>query len=200
MAYDEFEIDRIKHALGDMCIAWAHLEEGCFMVLFYTMRDIEYTAYELIRNELDLRGALQVCKGHAVANRWERHSDHIPILVDLIDGEIRAARNRFIHDPITSGVTSYIRQSYVTRYPKSPHKLDVHIGTHTEVSSEEIYTFTRAVRALERYAGSIVQYLDWLDGERQFDWEFPSMELAQLGAHFAITEYTQIAKSRGSVR
>ncbi|TJW51111.1 MAG: hypothetical protein E5X65_24625 [Mesorhizobium sp.] len=200
MAIHEHELDRIKHALGDMCIAWAHLEEACFVILLYTMSSVELSAFELIRNELDFRGALQVCKGHAVANRWERHSDHIPILVDMIDGEIRSARNRLIHDPITDGVHSYVRTSNVTRYRKSPHKIHVQIGTYTDVSSDEIYTLTRSIRALERYAGAIIQHLDWLDGERQIKWEFPSMELAQLGAHFAITEYTQIAKSRGSAR
>jgi len=179
-----------------MCIAWAHLEEGCYTILLYTLHDIEYTAYELIRNELDLRRALQVCKAHAVANNWAEHSNHIPALVDLIDNEVRNARNRYVHDPITAGVKSYSRQTYATRFRKTPHRLDVEMYSFADISSDEIYALTRAIRALESYSGSIIQYLDWLDGEDPRDWPYPTMESAQLSAYFAIKEYTHLTTSR----
>lgn len=159
-----------------MCIAWAHLEEACFVILYYTMRDVEYTAFELIRNELDIRRALQVCKAHAIANRWDRHCDHIPTLVDMVDGEVRVARNRYVHDPIFIGSGSYVRQTYATRYRKSPHKVHATITQFADVDSEEIYALTRAIRQLERYAGSIVTFLDWrLEGQDFFP-DDPDME------------------------
>lgn len=194
MAYDEYEIDRIKHALGDMCIAWAHLEEGCFTILLYMMNE-SYSVWEFLRGELDFARAIQVCKAHAIGNNWDVHCDHIPVLVDMIDRDIRPPRNRYVHDQISYGVNSFIRQSYRTRYRKIPFKgLEV-VGDYGPITSDEIYALTRSIRALERYAGSIIQHLDWLEGERHYPWEFPSMELAQLAAHFAIVEYSQHTKS-----
>ncbi len=181
-----------------MCIAWAHLEEACFVILFYTMHDVEYTAFELIRNELDFRRALQVCKGHAIANNWDRHCDHIPTLVDMVDGDTRIARNRYVHDPISAGTNSYVRQMNITRYRKSPHKIEVQIGDFADVNSDEIYALTRTIRQLEKYASSIVSYLDWrLEGET-LDVDDPDMELSRLGAQLAIAEYTSLTQSRKS--
>ncbi|NLS02849.1 hypothetical protein HGP14_05615 [Rhizobium sp. P32RR-XVIII] len=198
MAYDEFEIDRIKHALGDMCTAWAHLEEACFSILFFIM-GTEDTAYQLIRNELDFRRAIQVCKGHAVANHWHDHCDHIPVLVDMIDGDIRVNRNRYVHDPIYYyGSESFERHTYKTRFKKVPfNKLEILLGDYAPISSDEIYALSRAIRALENYAGSIIQFYDWLEGEEDYLWG-KSMASAQLSAYFAISEYTQLTKSRGS--
>ena len=163
------------------------------------MRD-SYSVWEFLRNELDFARALEVCKANAIANNWESHCDHIPVLVDMIDRDIRPKRNRYVHDPITYGTKSFIRQSYRTKYRKTPFKGIEVIGEYEPVSSDEIYTLTKAIKALEKYAGAIIQYQDWLDGERHYPWEYPSMDLAQLGAHFSIAEYTQLTKSSGETR
>lgn len=196
MPYEKFEIDRIKHALGDVCLAWGHLEDGVYSILSYIMSGVENTAFELIRNELDFRRALQVCKAHAIANSWDIHCDHIPILVDYIDGPLRSARNRYVHDPIYCGVKSYERTSYVTRYrrPKS-FRFIAEIGTHTPVYSEEIYALARAIRSAEKYAASIIKYLDYaLEGDELLPTD-PTMGLSQLGLHFSIEEYTSLTKA-----
>jgi hypothetical protein len=197
LAYDEFEIDRVKHALGDLCHAWADLEDTCFTILFYMMQD-SYTVWEFLRNELDFIRALEVCKAHAVGNNWEAHCDHIPILVEMIDKSVRTPRNRYVHDPVSHGPNSLIRTTHKTRYRKVPFKGIQVTGEYGPLFSEEIYALGKAVRALDSYAGAIVQYQDWLDGERHYPWEFPSMEIAQLGAHFAIAEYTHLTKSLGA--
>jgi len=199
LAYDKNELDRVKHAIGEMCLAWAHLEDSCFTILLYEMQD-SYSVWEFLRNELDFSRALEVCKAHSIANNWDRHCDHIPVLADMIDRDVRTPRNRYVHDPISYGTNSLIRQTHRTRYKKIPFKGIHVVGEYGPVSSDEIYALCGAIRALEKYAGSIIQYRDWLDGERHYPWEFPSMELAQLGAHFAITEYTHLTKSSGAAR
>jgi len=115
----------------------------------------------------------------------------------MIDREVRTPRNRYVHDPISFGSKSFIRITHKTRYRKVPFKGVEVTGDYTPICSEEIYALTRAIKALDDYAGAIVQHQDWLDGERHYPWEYPSMELAQLGAHFAIAEYTQFTKSLG---
>lgn len=198
MAYDENEIDKIKHALGDMCIAWAHLEDGCYTILNQIV-DGELSAMEFLRNELDFGRALQVCKAHAIGNNWEAHCEHIPVLVEMIDQTIRPRRNRYVHDPIYSGLGSLERRTPKTRYVNVPFKgVQVLLADYTPIRSTEIYALNNAIRYLESYAGAIIRYQDWLKDDVRSAWDSPKLGVAQLGAYFAISEYTQLTKSLGS--
>jgi len=89
--------DALKWWIGDICIKWAHLEDACMQMLQYIM-SAELSAFDILRNEIDIRLALRVCKAHAIGNNWGPHCPYTVKVCDAIDAHIRPYRNRLVHD------------------------------------------------------------------------------------------------------
>lgn len=49
------EIDDIRLAPGDLCLAWAHLEDGYFTLVTYLIGSSDEGVEETLRNQMDIR-------------------------------------------------------------------------------------------------------------------------------------------------
>ena len=156
----DFSTADLERSIGRLCIGWAHLEDDFFQLLNYLMGRIDGTAFEIMRNELDIRDALTLSKNIAVS-KGGLAAPHIIRLCDFVNGTIRPERNRIIHDPIyVFGEGGYERVTYATKIIKQPKPLRIKVTEFTRVAPASVDQISELIKASQAYLSPIMLCLD----------------------------------------
>jgi len=189
------EIDDIRLAIGDLCIAWAHLEDGYYTLVTYQFGAYDGEASDALRNEMDIRRMASFQKAVALARPPSPTGPHIIALADMIDGPLRAARNHYVHDPIYSWGTHFARLEYRTRSKGPKAKPQTTFSRNHAIKKGEIELLVRCVKLAEDYAGAIIRVLN---GELFGDYDDvdgkPDVDTAADKLKAALAEYATLTK------
>ncbi|WP_422373296.1 hypothetical protein [Hoeflea sp.] len=192
------EIDGIKLALGDMCIAWAHLEDDYFTLALYQFESFDSEISQALQSVLDIRDMAALQKNTALARPRNIITDHLICLADQIDKELRPVRNRFIHDPIFKFNDSYefVDRTARIRKPQA-FKIEITFQNCSPASSERIEAFTKCIRCAHEYAGEIFGILECMDDAAKWGLPLGDQEARVLRANLAeaIAAYKEMTKS-----
>lgn len=198
MADDLSEIDRILMALGSMNVRWGHYEDGFFFLLSEVLGGLPHHAQYALRSELDMKRAASVMKSAALIEETLPARDHILSLVAMTDRPLREHRNRFVHDPIYSGVGRdghrFERHYYrvEVKKPQSFQKPKISVISAFHVTDELVNAFTASIMACEAYCGKILHHI-WDEPEEPCPIE--EVDVARANAEAAIASYMALTKS-----
>jgi hypothetical protein len=157
----KFPIEDLERAIGRLCIAWAHLEDDFFSLLNYLMGHVDVSAFEILRNELDLRDALEISKNIALHYQADVTSPHIVRLSDYVNNTIRPERNRIVHDPIYGFGGGFLeRVTYTSKLRKQPKPARLEITHYTKIWPGSVNRITGLIEVAESYLSPIIRCLD----------------------------------------
>ena len=191
MVDDPFaEIDDIRLALGDLCIAWAHLEDGYFTLVIYLLGASGEGVEETLRNQMDIRQMAAFQKAIASTRKLNPATPHIVALADIIDEKLLPPRNRYVHDPIYTWITHFSRSEYRTKFGPTADNPDVKFWKESPIRKGEIELLVECIRLAEEYSGAITAVIDddEIDGQARMDDSANALKKA-------ISEYVTLTKS-----
>lgn len=192
------EIDGIKLALGDMCIAWARLEDGYFTLALYQFESFDSEVSQALQSILDIRSMAALQKNVAIARPRNIVSDHLVCLADQIDRELRPIRNRYIHDPIYKLGDGYefVDRTARIRKPQA-FQIEINFQTCSPATSERINAFTKCIRLAEEYGAEICGILECMDDAKKWGLPLSDQEARKCRANLtsAIAKYKDLTKS-----
>lgn|GEM_PF-3171521 len=135
------------------------MEDAFFDTLNYFFQGVDPQRYDILRNELEMRDAINLLKHMSIDTPIGSTGSHLISLCDTVNSTLRNDRNRIIHDPIyrIHGYERYTNKTFIRKQPK-PVRLETFAVAR--ISPELVNALSEAIQDAEKYLGAITLCID----------------------------------------
>lgn len=158
--------DEFARLVGEVCICWADLEQSVGFITKINLPSGPPINHLVLISEMDMRARLAA--GRNLAMLWgpKELSKDIDACLNQIDGKLRSARNRYVHDQTSFWFDDVLQSQIKARIVRpQARQAEVSPMTTRRIKGEEMEAFTLAVKATDQFVLTYIARAQHLRGE-----------------------------------